>query len=127
MKKNFDEIVCCGYNDALADKAESSEGGVKYDANKLRYDLVPVAAFAEVVKAYTEGCNKYGERNWEKGISASRLYAAAQRHLNSFWDGEDHDKDSGLRHLASAAWNILGMLHFNIRGEFDDRPKGAEK
>uniref|UniRef100_UPI001E4FF338 dATP/dGTP diphosphohydrolase domain-containing protein n=1 Tax=Acetomicrobium sp. S15 = DSM 107314 TaxID=2529858 RepID=UPI001E4FF338 len=38
----------------------------------LRYDLIPSDALRELAKVYTVGAEKYGERNWEKGMSWGR-------------------------------------------------------
>lgn len=98
-------------------------GGVKHDTDKLRYDLVPPKALEKIVAVFTYGAGKYGDRNWEKGIAISRLYAAAQRHLNDFWAGQDLDEESVLEHLAHAATDILMMIELRCtKPETDDRP-----
>lgn len=97
--------------------------GRKDDIGKLRYDLVPPDALREVAKVYTFGAMKYGDRNWEQGINYGRVYAAAQRHLQAWLGGEQDDAESGLPHMAHAAWNCLALLAYELRGmgEFDDR------
>jgi len=89
------------------------EEGRKDDAGKLRYDLVPPAALEELVAVYTYGAKKYEDRNWEKGIEQGRIFAAIMRHLWSFWKGEYNDKESGLPHLAHAAWGCFTLLFYN--------------
>lgn len=78
------------------------------------------------MKVLQFGATKYGERNWEKGIHYSRLYSAAIRHLNAWFEGEDSDKETGLSHLAHATCCILFLLAFVVlNGEgysLDDRP-----
>jgi len=49
--------------------------GIKHDAGKLRLDLIPPEAIRALGEVLTYGTNKYGDRNWEKGISEDRLYA----------------------------------------------------
>lgn len=100
--------------------------GVKHDQDKLPWELVPWDALREVVSVLRFGKQKYSARNWENGIVYSRLYAAAIRHLSSwFQDGEDKDPETGISHLAHAACCTLFMLAFHVRGmkEVDDRPK----
>ena len=98
-------------------------GAVKDDAGKLRYDLIPPFALEELVRVFSYGAAKYGERNWEAGLKWSRLFAAAQRHLWSWWAGEDADPETSLSHLAHAAWNCLALLEFaRTHPERDDRP-----
>ena len=71
------------------------------------------------------GAIKYEGRNWEKGIYFSRIIAAIFRHLISWILGETKDKESGLHHLAHAAWGCLAIVAFQIRGKnsFNDIQK----
>ena len=78
----------------------------------LNYDLnLPNATpnFAhmilDVAVHYEEGCNKYGERNWEKGIPVHCYIDSGVRHYLKFLRG---DKDE--RHDRAFVWNILGAL-----------------
>ena len=104
------------------------ELGKKWDAGKLRYDLLPPDALAEVVQIFTDGAAKYGDRNWEQGMSWSRPFAAAMRHLWAWWKGEDTDPESGRPHLAHAACNVLFLLAYQRRGDgADDRRKKGGK
>jgi len=99
--------------------------GVKHDQGKLRLDLLPFDAINEVAAVLTFGAKKYGDRNWEKGISYSRCFGAALRHLFAWFRGEDRDPESGLSHLAHAACNTLMILAFVLRGTsnaLDDMP-----
>lgn len=103
--------------------------GTKLDAGKLRYDLLPTDAIKELVEVLTFGCSKYEDRNWEKGIAYSRVYAAAQRHLNKFWSGLNKDEETGLEHLAHAMCCVQFLLSYQLRGmkKFDDRPNLAQQ
>lgn len=95
---------------------------IKHDGDKVRMDLLPATPLLEIGKVATYGAKKYADRNWEKGMSWGRMYAAAQRHLLAFWSGEDIDPESGLPHLAHAGFNILALLEYtNKHTEFDDR------
>lgn len=97
--------------------------GVKYDNGKLRYDLIPIKSLQSLAWVYTNGAIKYGDRNWEKGILYSRIYAAMMRHLTAWFDGEDLDKEDGQHHLASVAWGAFALLFYGCaRPEMDDRP-----
>jgi hypothetical protein len=97
--------------------------GTKYDEGKPRYDLLPAEALEQIVNVYTYGVGKYDAHNWRKGMSLSRLFSASMRHLWAFWRGEDIDRESGLYHLAHAAFSVCGMLQFVLEGrkELDDR------
>jgi hypothetical protein len=100
------------------------EPGKTYDAGKLRFDLIPPEWEKALAEVMTAGAKKYADRNWEKGLSFSRRYGSARRHMNAYWSGEDFDKETGLPHLAHAAWNMLALLTFKrTHPEFDDRVK----
>lgn len=97
---------------------------MKYDAGKTRYDLIPVEPLQRLAEVFTYGADKYSDRNWEKGLTYSRVYAATQRHLNAFWGGEYNDKESGLSHLSHAMCGIMFLQEYEIKGTgTDDRNK----
>lgn len=89
----------------------------KFDTDKPRYDLLPPKALGLLVDCLTYGAKKYEDYNWRKdgGIDPNRLFAATQRHLWAWKDGETNDKESGLPHLAHAATNLLMMLDLACR------------
>ena len=95
----------------------------KFDENKSRIDLIPPKALMEIGDVFNYGAKKYGAYNWanNKGLEWHRLYAATQRHLNSFWNGENID-ESGYSHLSHAACSILMLmdLYYHNHG-IDDR------
>lgn len=49
-----------------------------------------------------DGCNKYGDRNWEKGIPLSRFIDSGIRHFLKFKRGDDDE-----RHDRAFIWNML--------------------
>ena len=89
--------------------AWKTPGGVKHDAGKLRLDLISPEMLRALGEVLTFGANKYGDRNWEKGIDLARLYAANQRHLLAHREGEITDPESGMPHLYHAFCS-LGMM-----------------
>lgn len=103
--------------------------GRKFDADKLRYDLIPVEPMAQVARVYTIGAKKYNDRNWESGIKWGRIYAAIQRHLTAYWGGERDDKVDGQHHLASVVWGALALMEYErTHPELDDRkPEAGEQ
>ena len=88
--------------------------GIKNDKDKLRYDLIPADALEEVVKVFTHGAKKYGDRNWEKGLSHGRLFGAMMRHAWKWWRGERYDSESRCHHLASVVFCALALLHYEL-------------
>ncbi len=100
--------------------------GVKHDAGKARWDLLPPELMEETAKVLAFGAAKYGARNWEKGFSWGRAFAALMRHLWDWWRGANggRDEETGLSHLAHAAANLAFLIAFEKRqvGQ-DDRPR----
>lgn len=92
----------------LADENKvTSTTGTKYDAGKLRLDLIHPEVLEALGKVYTYGSIKYGDRNWENGLDEDQLIAASRRHQLAYAKGEQLDQESGLPHLAQAAWCLL--------------------
>lgn len=95
----------------------------KYDNEKPRWDLLPVAPVREIVKVLTFGAKKYDDHNWRKCAHLSTYYAALQRHVTAFWEGEDNDPESGLSHLAHAGCCLLFMFGlYLMQPKTDNRP-----
>lgn len=103
---------------------EINEGGKKYDSKKNPVHLLPPDALWEISKVLGFGAQKYSEWNWYKGITFSRLFAAAMRHLWQWWRRKDYDAESHIRHLAHAGCCVLFLLQevLEERTELDDRP-----
>ena len=99
--------------------------GTKHDTDKDPWDLLPWDAMCEIVKILAFGAKKYAPRNWEQGIGYSRLFAATQRHITSWWARQDNDLETGRSHLAHAACCVCFLLTFALRGrtDLDDRPE----
>jgi hypothetical protein len=98
--------------------------GRKFDADKLPWHLLPPDAIEEIVRVLEFGANKYGDRNWEKGMAWNRPFAALMRHMWAWWRGEDRDPETGITHLAHAGCCILFLLAYERRGVGDDnRPE----
>ena len=97
-------------------------GGRKDDGGKLRWDLIPVIPMEQVVRVYTIGAKKYDDRNWEKGISYCRVFAAMMRHAWAWFRGETFDTQDYQHHLASVVWCALALMQYErTHTEFDDR------
>ena len=96
--------------------------GTKNDTGKLRFDLFPVRPLMETAYVYTIGARKYDDRNWEKGITWGRVFAAMMRHAWKWWGGETIDVEDGQHHLASVVWCAFALMEYeNTHPELDDR------
>jgi hypothetical protein len=85
--------------------------GRKDDAGKAPWHLLPYRAVASVVDVLAFGASKYGPNTWQAvSHGRDRYFAATQRHLTAWWDGEYADPESGLPHLAHAACSVLFLL-----------------
>ena len=106
---------------------DTDKEGVKYDADKPRYDLIPPELLEETAIVLTYGAVKYSERNWEAGMAWHRPFGALMRHMWAWWRGEDNDPETGYSHLAHAACCIAFLISYERRGIGDDnRPKQGE-
>lgn len=99
-------------------------GGLKYDQEKPRMDLLDGYAIEQLAKVLTFGADKYAAHNWRKGISKSRLLAALLRHTFAYLVGQDKDEETGLSHIAHAMCCCMFILGLEHRPELDDRFKG---
>lgn len=113
---------------------ESITGGQRSNASgKGRLDLFPPPWSMIRLSQHAEeamcGVEKggYDERNWEKGVSLSRYYSSAIRHLAQ-WYGGLRDEP----HFVAAAWNVIAGLETQHRieigllpKELDDRPPAS--
>lgn len=92
--------------------------GAKLDAGKIQAALMTSGfslALTEVAKVTTFGANKYTPNGWLSVPNGQQRYADAHmRHILSSTH-QPNDPDSGISHLAHAAWNILAMLELELR------------
>jgi hypothetical protein len=112
-----------GQKDDTEVRVTNAVTGASKGSKSRRYDLIPKQAVGEVAEVYHHGSIKYANHNWRKGYDWGLSYAALERHLEDFWDrGEDLDPESGLPHMAHAAWHCLALLTFmREHPEMDDR------
>ena len=101
-------------NDVVA-----SDGTVlKYDEKKLDLSLVEPWLEEVMAEVYAYGVRqKYGRDSWKAFTieDARKLVAPAKRHLNAYRKGEFFDAESGLPHLAQAAWNLLTIYYHEMK------------
>jgi hypothetical protein len=104
--------------------AAQANVGLKYDGGKVRFDLLDPYALEGAAQVLTYGANKYGDRNWEKGIKWSRVFGALLRHAWAMWRGEDLDPETNLPHIDHCAVNVMFLQRYfrTHRVGWDDRP-----
>jgi len=100
---------------------------MKYDNDKAPLALIPPEIQIKMAEVLGFGAEKYGAWNWRNDgdkTDWSRSYSSIQRHLNSFWSGEDFDPESGKEHLAHALTQIaILLIHVQDHPEMDHRYK----
>jgi len=110
--------------------APSSDGTIvqgfapKFDATKVRVDLLPIEPMMQVADVFGFGAKKYFANSYRNGETVvwSRTYGSVLRHLFAFWKGEDTDPESGLPHLAHAGTQLFILMeHTTHNKDKDDR------
>src|SRR5271166_5735695 len=77
---------------------------------KVALNLVPPSSIIYQALAMEDGAKKYGPYNWRSNkVIASIYVAAAMRHLQQWYDGEELASDSQKPHLAHAL-ACLGII-----------------
>ena len=80
--------------------------GLKFDTEKLMYDLIDADCLEEFAKVLTLGAIKYERNNW-KDVEPHRYEAALFRHFQAYRKGEMVDPESGLHHMAHIMANTM--------------------
>ena len=80
-------------------------------------------AMMELSIHYEEGCKKYGERNWQKGIPLHCFIDSGVRHYLKYKQGITDE-----RHDRAFLWNMFGAIWtFNHKPEMIDLPFNETK
>ena len=111
------------YDDREVVVTDPETGGQK-GMKQAQLGAIDPEALYTLAKVAGLGTSKYSRNNYRRGYAWSLSYDAAQRHMMRFWAGEDIDPESGLPHVAHAAWHMLALLTFQREHpSFDDRYK----
>lgn len=124
----FDANASCGLqececvNYVHGETRVTSSTGASKGTKEERFDLIPVPALTYLARLYGKGAEKYAAHNWRLGYDWSKSYAAAQRHLNAFWAGEDIDPETQVPHVINVAFHMFALAtYLTEHPEFDDR------
>lgn len=103
----------------MSSEASSSPNpvGLKFDAGKLRFDLIPEGTEAALAAVMTFGAKKYAADSWQQVENGrGRYYAALRRHLDAWWTANERiDPESGLHHLVHALACVSFLLWIDTR------------
>jgi dATP/dGTP diphosphohydrolase len=92
----------------VTDPHTGGQKGIKPEA----YSLVPVWPQAEIARTYGKGAEKYESENWRRGYAWSHSISSLLGHINLWRSGESWDKETGLHHLAHAAFHLNTLMEF---------------
>ena len=97
-------------------------------SSRLDLSLFPLSARAYGALAMVEGDQKYGGYNYrEMGVMTSVYYAALNRHMDKWYNGEEADPKTRVPHLASAIACIAILIDAIEQGNLnDDRPPAQQ-
>ena len=85
----------------------------RFSEGKIRHDLVAPWSLNEIARVYTYGTIKYDDDNWWKGLKWKKdVFGCILRHVWKWFRGERDDDESGLHHLAHAAWNCIALMEY---------------
>jgi hypothetical protein len=100
----------------------------KLGLKKVQLDLVPATSIIYQAYAMEDGAKKYGPYNWrETSVQASIYMAAAKRHLDLWFNGEENTEDTGVPNLGAALACIGIIVDALVAGTLiDNRPKALD-
>jgi len=84
----------------------------RFDEGKNRIDLVAPWPLDQIAQVYTYGTQKYDDDNWWKGMPWKKVIGPLLRHVFKWLRGEKWDDESGLHHLAHAAWQCFCLMEY---------------
>lgn len=90
-----------------------SEQALRFNEGKpeLSYLLSFGVGLEDLAAVMSQGAIKYERDNWLKGGKPVEEYLdSAMRHLVAFRTGAVYDPETGCKHLAHVAWNMLAAL-----------------
>lgn len=103
---------------------------LKYDAGKLRYDLVDQFSIAWLTSALTYGASKYAAWNHLKFSDEEireKYVASLERHFSAWRMGEFDDEETGLPHVGMMLFSAMVLCsRFAPRDLNEIRARTAE-
>lgn len=104
----------------MGSKVKPDGTGMRFDNDKLRFDLLPPDALIALARVYHAGAQKYPEHNWSKGMKWSKVSGSLWRHWMKWSLGEKKDPETNCHHLAHVAWNALTLMIYELKGIGED-------
>ena len=103
-------------------KLVEEEQGLRYNDGKPKWSLIDFDTLEGALKVFEFGKEKYGVDNWKKGLLTTEICESLMRHLVSYLNSNDLDKETNLPHVDHILCNAI-MLAYTQRfnNKFDDR------
>lgn len=102
------------------------ETGGEKGTKLARFDLIPEIPLYSLAEHYGRGAAKYEDHNWRRGIPWSISFAALNRHLWAWWNGEDVDPELHSHHLDAVTFHTFALREYAVtHPELDNRPTYA--
>lgn len=118
----------------------SMQGALHFDDGKEGVDQIPPGVLLGLGAVYSYGELKYGRDNWKEGMTWSKVYGSAMRHLLKWWMGQDFDvcptnhpkgkcaggdaefcpTHSRQHHLHQVMWNATTLWWYQAYGKGED-------
>ena len=86
---------------------------IKFNKDKLRYELIELETIDGLAKVLTYGAKKYKANNWKNCKDQKVWIGAFFRHFQAWRNGEIIDPESGLPHLYHAITNLSFMIYLD--------------
>lgn len=111
-----------GQKESKGEVIHTAASGGQKGRKPETYSLIPPNALEQVARVYGYGARKYDDHNWAKGYPYSWSLDALHRHVKEFEKGISIDPESGVHHLAHAAFHLFTLMEFErARIGSDDR------
>lgn len=98
------------------------ERGLRYNNGKTKWSLMDFDTLEGALKVFEFGTEKYGVDNWKKGLKTTEICESLMRHLVSYLNCDDIDKETNLPHVDHILCNAIMLAYTNkFNKEFDTR------
>jgi hypothetical protein len=105
---------------------EDNSKAMRFNEGKERWSLIDFESLKPMVKVLEFGAEKYDDHNWKKGLKTTEICESLIRHLTSYLNGEDNDKETGLPHTGHILCNAMFLSYMHeFKPEFDTRYKNT--
>lgn len=91
------------------------EKALRFNDGKLDWTLLDFESLVPMVEGMTYGATKYARNNWKNTCDDPMQHIqSAFRHLIAIANGEEFDKESGVRHTGHIMDNMM-MYNFHTK------------